>query len=155
MTSAHAAPADGPAARVAGLIKVYSGNVRALAVAAARRLPFLPDVPTMAEAGMAGFIADSWSGILAPAATPRPIVEYLGRELQAALKRPDIHERLTGMGFEVLATSEEAEVSKTARVVGEVAVGKQVGEREETVKDTVRRTEVEVEKVGAKERKPG
>jgi uncharacterized protein (TIGR02271 family) len=59
-----------------------------------------------------------------------------------------------GKTVEVLATSEEAAVSKTARVVGEVAVGKQVAEREETVKDTVRRTEVEVEKVGAKERKP-
>ena len=54
---------------------------------------------------------------------------------------------------EVLATSEEAKVSKQARVVGEVAVGKSVEEREETVKDTVRRTEVEVEQVGAKARK--
>jgi uncharacterized protein (TIGR02271 family) len=54
---------------------------------------------------------------------------------------------------EVLATSEEARVSKEARVVGEVAVGKTVAEREETVKDTVRRTEVEVEEVGAKARK--
>ena len=58
-----------------------------------------------------------------------------------------------GKTVEVLATSEEAEVSKQARVVGEVAVGKQVAEREETVKDTVRRTEVEVEEVGAKARK--
>jgi uncharacterized protein (TIGR02271 family) len=58
-----------------------------------------------------------------------------------------------GKTVEVLATSEEAEVSKQARVVGEVAVGKQVEEREETVKDTVRRAEVEVEEVGAKARK--
>ena len=54
---------------------------------------------------------------------------------------------------EVLATSEEAEVSKEARVVGEVAIGKTVEQREETVKDTVRRTEVEVEEIGAKARK--
>lgn len=54
---------------------------------------------------------------------------------------------------EVLATREEAEVSKQARVTGEVAVGKKVSEREETVKDTVRRSEVEVEEVGAKARK--
>jgi uncharacterized protein (TIGR02271 family) len=53
---------------------------------------------------------------------------------------------------EVMGTSEEAKVSKTARVTGEVAVGKQVEERKETVKDTVRRSEVEVEKVGAKSR---
>ena len=58
-----------------------------------------------------------------------------------------------GKTVEMLGTSEEAAVSKTARVVGEVAVGKQVGEREETVKDTVRRTEVEVEEIGAKARK--
>ena len=54
---------------------------------------------------------------------------------------------------EVLATGEEARVGKEARVVGEVAVGKSVEEREETVKDTVRRTEVEVEEIGAKARK--
>jgi uncharacterized protein (TIGR02271 family) len=54
---------------------------------------------------------------------------------------------------EMVGTSEQAEVGKQARVVGEVAVGKKVEEREETVKDTVRRTEVEVEKVGAKPRK--
>ena len=54
---------------------------------------------------------------------------------------------------EVMGTSEEAKVSKAARVTGEVAVGKQVEEREETVKDTVRRTEVEVEEVGGKSRK--
>jgi uncharacterized protein (TIGR02271 family) len=55
---------------------------------------------------------------------------------------------------EMLGTGEQAQVSKQARVVGEVAVGKQVKEREETVKDTVRRTEVEVEEVGTKPRKP-
>jgi stress response protein YsnF len=54
---------------------------------------------------------------------------------------------------EMMGTSEEATVRKEARVVGEVAVGKQVEERQETVKDTVRRTEVEVEEVGAKGRK--
>ena len=53
-----------------------------------------------------------------------------------------------GKTVEVLATREEAEVSKQARVVGEVAVGKQVAEREETIQDTVRRTEVEVEELG-------
>jgi uncharacterized protein (TIGR02271 family) len=59
-----------------------------------------------------------------------------------------------GRTVEVMGTSEEAEVSKEARVVGEVAVGKEVAEREETVKDTVRRTEVEVEEIGGKARKP-
>jgi stress response protein YsnF len=58
-----------------------------------------------------------------------------------------------GKTVEMLGTSEEAAVRKQARVVGEVALGKQVEEREETVKDTVRRTEVEVEEVGTKARK--
>ena len=59
-----------------------------------------------------------------------------------------------GGTVEALGTSEEAEVSKVARVVGEVSIGKQTKEREETVRDTVRRTEVEVEKVEAEARKP-
>ena len=60
-----------------------------------------------------------------------------------------------GKTVEMLGSSEEIAVSKQARVVGEVTVGKQVGEREETIQDTVRRTEVEVEEIGAKEHKPG
>jgi uncharacterized protein (TIGR02271 family) len=84
------------------------------------------------------------------------------REEQVAAKRKPADRRLSPeeaeaafqeKTVEVLGTSEEAEVSKTARVTGEVALGKQVEEREETVKDTVRRTEVEVEEIGAKARK--
>jgi uncharacterized protein (TIGR02271 family) len=69
-----------------------------------------------------------------------------------ALSPEEAEAAFKGKTVELLATSEEAEVSKQARVVGEVAVGKQVEERKETVKDTVRRTEVEVEKIGAKTR---
>ncbi len=60
-----------------------------------------------------------------------------------------------GRTVEALGTREEAEVSKVARVVGEVSLGKRVSEREETVRDTVRRTEVEVEQIGAGPRKAG
>ena len=56
--------------------------------------------------------------------------------------------------IEMLGTSEEVEVSKTARVVGEVVIGKAVEEHEETIQDTVRRTEVEVEELGTEARKP-
>jgi len=69
-----------------------------------------------------------------------------------ALSPEEAEAAFQGKTVEVLATREEAEVSKQARVVGEVAVGKQVAEREETVKETVRRTEVEVEEIGAKKR---
>jgi tripartite-type tricarboxylate transporter receptor subunit TctC len=85
---------------------------------------FLPDVPTLAESGVPGFVADSWSGVLAPASTPRPVVEYLGREFVAALQTPTIHQRLTGMGFEVLAVGPaefsrflELEVRKWSAVI--------------------------------------
>jgi uncharacterized protein (TIGR02271 family) len=93
----------------------------------------------------------------------RPVEETVTlREEKVAAERKPVDRKLSpkeaeaafqGKTVEVLATSEEAEVSKEARVVGEVAVGKQVEEREETVKDTVRRTEVEVEEIGAKARK--
>ena len=67
-----------------------------------------------------------------------------------ALSPEEAEAAFAGQDGRVLGTSEEAEVTKQARVVGEVVVGKPVDEREETVKDTVRRTEVEVEEVGAK-----
>ncbi len=92
----------------------------------------------------------------------RPVEETVTlREEQVTAKRKPADRELSpeeaeaafeGKTVEMLGTSEEAAVSKQARVVGEVAVGKQVEEREATVKDTVRRSEVEVEKVGAKER---
>jgi len=107
-----------------GLPQIKAGTVKALGVASAKRVPFLPDVPTMAESGINGFIADSWSGVLAPASTPKPIVDYLGREFNAALQTPAIHQRLTGMGFDVLAAGPaefsrflEAEVRKWTGVI--------------------------------------
>jgi uncharacterized protein (TIGR02271 family) len=74
------------------------------------------------------------------------------RPADRALSPEEAEAAFEGKTIEMLGTSEEAEVSKQARVVGEVAIGKQVNEREETVQDTVRRTEVEVEEVGAKAR---
>jgi uncharacterized protein (TIGR02271 family) len=75
------------------------------------------------------------------------------KPVDRALSPEEAEAAFEGQTVEVLATGEEAKVTKEARVVGEVAVGKQVEEREATVKDTVRRTEVEVEEVGAKARK--
>ena len=103
---------------------IRSGKVKAIAVASAKRATSLPDTPTMVESGMAGFVADSWSGVLAPAATPKAIVEQLGRELKAVLSVPATRDRLTQMGFEVVASSPaefqrfiEDEVTKWASVV--------------------------------------
>lgn len=79
-----------------------SGKLRALAVAAPQRLPQLPDVPTMAEAGFPGVEINSWSGLLAPAKTPPEIVARLQREVAKALASPDVNDKLTSQGAVVV-----------------------------------------------------
>ena len=81
------------------------GKLRALAVASARRLPQLPDVPTMAEAGLPGVEIDSWSGLLAPAKTPPEIIDKLQRELTKALAAPDVNEMLRSQGAVVVGST--------------------------------------------------
>ena len=75
-----------------------AGKVRALAVTAAKRLPQLPNLPPIAEAGVPSYKYESWFGILAPAHTPRPIVEQVSRDIAAVLKQPDVIELLTVQG---------------------------------------------------------
>jgi tripartite-type tricarboxylate transporter receptor subunit TctC len=77
---------------------IRDGRVRALAVTTAQRHPALPDVPSVAEAGVAGYEALGWYGIAAPAGTPAPIVERLNREINAALGRPAFRDKLAGQG---------------------------------------------------------
>lgn len=81
------------------------GKLRALAVASARRLPQLPDVPTMAEAGLPGVEIDSWSGLLAPAKTPPEIIDKLQREVIKALAAPDVNEMLRSQGAVVVGST--------------------------------------------------
>ena len=78
---------------------VKSGKLNAIAVSSARRSSSLPDVPTFGESGVAGFEVSSWVGILAPAQTPRPIVDKLNRELNAVLVSPDIVDKLATLGI--------------------------------------------------------
>lgn len=103
---------------------VRSGRVRALAVADLRRLSALPEVPTMAEAGVAGVESGTWYGILAPAAVPRTIVATLNRTLVQVIKSPDIEARLVKQGVGIIASSPEefhrymiAEIAKWAKVI--------------------------------------
>jgi tripartite-type tricarboxylate transporter receptor subunit TctC len=77
---------------------VAGGKVRALAVTGSKRLPELPNVPTFAEAGVPGFDAPAWYGLLAPAKTPAPLVQYLNAEVQAILKEPATQQRLAQFG---------------------------------------------------------
>jgi tripartite-type tricarboxylate transporter receptor subunit TctC len=81
---------------------VKSGKLKVLASLSAQRTPIFPETPTIAESGFPGFEASVWYGLMAPAATPRPIVERLHAEVQKALQTADVKARMTGVGGEVL-----------------------------------------------------
>jgi tripartite-type tricarboxylate transporter receptor subunit TctC len=85
---------------IATVPQVRGGKLRALAVAGDRRAKALPDVPTVAEAGFPGYEANSWNGIVAPAGTPRPIVEKLNAAMVKVLQLPDVREAMTADGAE-------------------------------------------------------
>jgi len=85
-------------AAIAGQIK--GGNVRALAVTTATRSAVLPDVPTMAEAGLKGYETSTWGGLVAPAGTPKDVVAKLNAEANKALAAPDVREKLAAAGIE-------------------------------------------------------
>ena len=84
--------------------QIAAGKLKALAVTGARRLPELPEVPTVAESGYPGFEAYSWIGIFAPSGTAAATVRQLTDAFQATLNSPDIHQKLSQAGFEVMAT---------------------------------------------------
>ena len=104
--------------------QVKAGRLRALGVGSLQRSAVMPDVPTVAEAGLAGFEAGAWYGVLAPAATPRAIVDRLGGELVRILKLPDVQQRLRGEAYDVIADTPDqfaaairAEIAKWAPLV--------------------------------------
>ena len=76
-----------------------NGQAKALAVTSATRSPLQPDLPTLAESGVPGFEAVTWLGLLAPAATPQPVVAWLNKEVVAVLASPAVGERLAAQGF--------------------------------------------------------
>jgi tripartite-type tricarboxylate transporter receptor subunit TctC len=82
-------------------------RMRALAVSTAKRSSILPDVPTVAEAGVPGFVFDFWIGLLAPARTPRDVVRKLNQEVAKALAQPDVKERMANLGAEAMIMSPE------------------------------------------------
>jgi tripartite-type tricarboxylate transporter receptor subunit TctC len=86
---------------------VRDGKVRALGITGAKRSPVLPDVPTVAQAGLPGYEAVLHYGIVAPAGTPRPIVEKLNAALRTSLAAPETQQRMAAEGTEPLASSPE------------------------------------------------
>lgn len=84
--------------------QIQAGKIKPLAVAGDRRLPDLPNVPTVAESGFPGFQAYSWSGMFAPAGTPAATVKVLTADFQAVLADPEVKRKLTEAGFEIVAS---------------------------------------------------
>ncbi len=108
----------------AHLPHIKSGKVRALAVASAQRSPMLPDVPTMAESGLAGFETATNYTLFAPAGTPREVIALLNKETNEVLQLPELRDRLLALGIIVSGGTTEAvqaripaEMDKWARVI--------------------------------------
>jgi tripartite-type tricarboxylate transporter receptor subunit TctC len=87
---------------------IAAGTIRPLAVTSPARLPALPEVPTAAEAGLAGFEALAWQGFVAPAGTPEAVIRTLNTAIATALAAPDVQERLLSQGV-TFATGSPAE----------------------------------------------
>jgi tripartite-type tricarboxylate transporter receptor subunit TctC len=86
---------------------VKAGKLRALAVTGAKRSPLFPDVPTMAESGVAGFEVQNWQGFVAPAGTPKEIIKLLNEITNKAFSDPQIKEQMLGQGNELGGGSPE------------------------------------------------
>jgi tripartite-type tricarboxylate transporter receptor subunit TctC len=109
LVAGHITFAIDPVTAAASLVR--SDRLRAIAVASARRAEILPEVPTMAEAGLQGFEAYTWTALLAPRATPEAVIGRLNRDLNAVLATPQIRGRLTELGVEVGEASSPEETS--------------------------------------------
>jgi tripartite-type tricarboxylate transporter receptor subunit TctC len=112
--------ADAPTA----LPQIRAGKVRALGVASAQRSALLPELPTIAEAGLPGYEAYSWAAVVAPAGTPKDIVAKISADLQKVMTQPDVKQRLFDAGAEAMPTSPEkfaqmlrSEIEKWGKVV--------------------------------------
>ena len=112
----------GEPASIVGFVK--AGKVRALAVTGEKRALGMPELPTMAEAGVSGYAATSWNGMLAPAGVPAPIIKRLNDEFNRIISDPEMRKRMLGNGYEPVGGSPEkfgghirAEIAKWAPVV--------------------------------------
>ena len=84
---------------------IQDGRMRALAITSDKRVASVPQVPTMGEAGLPGFKASSWIALFAPAGTPQAIIDRVNAEAAKLLRTPEMHERMTKLGFIVVGNS--------------------------------------------------
>jgi tripartite-type tricarboxylate transporter receptor subunit TctC len=84
-----------------------SGRIKALAVTSSTKSPVLPDLPTVAEAGFPGFESSAWIGMVAPAKTPKPIIDRLNHELVAIIQSRDVREKMLRIYFQAVGTLPE------------------------------------------------
>jgi tripartite-type tricarboxylate transporter receptor subunit TctC len=101
----------------AAMGQVKGGRVLALGISGAQRSLAYPELPTIAESGVPGFEFHLWQAMIAPASTTRPVITRLNSELNAALASPDVKERLSGLGAEIVVSTPE---QATEFVRGEV-----------------------------------
>jgi tripartite-type tricarboxylate transporter receptor subunit TctC len=112
---------------VAALVR--GGQLRLIGVSTEKRLPQFPDVPTVSESGLPGFVFNSWFAVLAPAGTPQDIIARLNAEILKAVGDPEVRHKLEDLGFSVRGTSPEElgaltqqQLAKYARVIKEMGI---------------------------------
>lgn len=108
---------------------VKSGRINVLAIASAKRSPTMPDLPTMDEAGVRGFEASTWAGLLMPAGTPQPIIDRFYADLQKIYAQPDMKQRMATGGFDAIGSSPkefaaylDLEVARWEKVIREAGI---------------------------------
>jgi tripartite-type tricarboxylate transporter receptor subunit TctC len=105
---------------------IKTGKLRPLAITSAKRSPLSPDIPTFAEAGLNGLVAENWWGVFLPAGTPKAVVDTYHATLVKVMADPDLKEKFGGLGVEAMATTQEefkaflaAEHAKYAKLVAD------------------------------------
>ena len=113
----------------AALQQVKAGKLRALAVTSSKRVPELPDMPTVAESGLPGFEGVGWFGLFAPTGTPNPVIGKLNAEINKILNAPESRERLSGHGLvpgggtpQELRQFLQAEIAKWSKLIRETGI---------------------------------
>jgi tripartite-type tricarboxylate transporter receptor subunit TctC len=108
---------------------IKTGKIRALGVVTAKRAPALPDVPTIAEAGLPGYEASNWYGLAAPARTPKPLVTRLNHEIVTALESPEVREGFANRGLVTVTSTQEQfrafigkELDKWSKVIKKIGL---------------------------------